>query len=94
MQLQSDLDSVVKWTELWGMRFNTIKCVTMTVTNKRNPLVRNYYLQNEILKKQDKIKYLGIIIDQKLTFKDHIYQKCKSATTVLNMLKPKLINHV
>ena len=88
--LQADLNSVLKWTKLWGMKFNTLKCVTMTVTNKRNPITSTYFLGNEALSKKDQIKYLGVIVDKKLTFKDHINEKCKNATTILNMLRRNL----
>ena len=36
------------------------------------------------------IKYLGVIIDNKLTFKQHIQEKTKKATTVLNMFRRNL----
>ena len=75
---------------MWGMQFNTVKCVQMTVTNKRKFISNNYYLSNEVLTKEDKIKYLGVIIDKHLTFKYHIEEKCKKATTVLNMLRRNL----
>ena len=72
------------------MKFNTVKCVQMTVTNKRKPISNKYYLDTEILEKKDKIKYLGAIIDKKLTFGQHIQEKSKNATTVLNMLRRNL----
>ena len=88
--LQNDLNRVYEWTQMWGMQFNTIKCIQMTVTNKTNHFSFNYYLNNEILTKKNTIKYLGVTIDNKLTFKDHIQEKCKKATTVLNMLRRNL----
>ena len=36
------------------------------------------------------IKYLGILIDNKLTFREHTKEKSKKATTVLNMIKRNL----
>ena len=36
------------------------------------------------------IKYLGVTIDHKLTFKKHIQEKCNNATRVLNMLRRNL----
>ena len=62
----------------------------MTVSNKRKPIVSDYYLENEKLTKEKKIKYLGVIVDHKLTFKDHINEKCKNTTTILNMLRRNL----
>lgn len=72
------------------MCFSTTKCVAMTVSNKRKPIVSDYYLENEKLTKEKKIKYLGVIVDHKLTFKDHINEKCKNTTTILNMLRRNL----
>ena len=42
------------------------------------------------LSKKEVIKYLGINIDSKLNFNQHVNEKCKRATTVLNMLKRNL----
>ena len=50
--LQEDLDNVVNWTKLWGMSFNTDKCVVMTVTNKTNTLQTDYTLNNKTLSKE------------------------------------------
>lgn len=36
------------------------------------------------------IKYLGVTIDNKISFKEHIEEKSKKATTVLNMLRRNL----
>ena len=90
LSLQHDLDQVHKWTEVWGMSFNVLKCFVMSVTNNRNPAVHSYHLNGNTLVRTDSIKYLGITIDNKLTFKQHIEKKCHSATTVLNMLRRNL----
>jgi len=88
--LQNDLDNIFQWTKLWNMKFNILKCVHMTVTNKTKPVDNNYYLDGKVLKKEDSVKYLGVTIDKKLTFEHHIKEKCKSATKILNMLKRNL----
>ena len=36
------------------------------------------------------VKYLGVTIDKKLSFEHHIKNKCKSARTILNMLRRNL----
>jgi hypothetical protein len=92
--LQSDLNEIYNWAQEWGMEFNTVKCVVMTVSNKRNLINNNYYLNNmypvQCLSKKEFIKYLGVIIDNKLTFKKHIEEKCNNSTKVLNMLRRNL----
>ena len=90
LELQNDLNNIFEWTKIWGMKFNTVKCVQMTVSKKRKQFQNNYYLDKEILKKKETIKYLGVTIDNKLTFKQHIEDKSKKATTILNMLKRNL----
>ena len=88
--LQNDLNNIYEWTKLWGMNFNTDKCVFMTVTNKRNILLNSYHINNVALKKKENIKYLGVNIDRKLSFKQHTQEKSNRASTVLNMLKRNL----
>lgn len=51
--------------KLWGMNFNTDKCVFMTVTNKRKFIQNNYHINNVALKNKQVIKYLGVNIDSK-----------------------------
>ena len=58
LELQNDLNNIYEWTKIWGMKFNTEKCVFMTVTNKRKPLLNNYQLDNTPLSKKEIIKYL------------------------------------
>ena len=90
LDLQNDLNNVLEWTKIWGMRFNVEKCHHMTITNKRRPISSQYCLDNEIIAQKSNINYLGVIIDNKLSFKQHINTKCKKATTVLNVLRRNL----
>lgn len=48
LDLQSDLNNVVKWSEIWGMKFNLDKCVQMTVTTKRKQFSNDYCINNNI----------------------------------------------
>ena len=89
-ELKNNLNNILEWTKLWGMNFNTDKCVYMTVTNKRKFIIYNYNINNVALKQKKVIKYLGVNIDNKLTFSQDVQEKCKRATTVLNMLRRNL----
>ena len=44
----------------------------------------------ECLSRKNEIKYLGVTIDNKLSFKSHIEKKCQSATKILNLLRRNL----
>ena len=56
-ELQTDLNNILEWTKLWGMNFNTDKCLYMTVTNKRKFIQNNLNLNNVALKQKQIIKY-------------------------------------
>ena len=36
LQLQNDIDNLVKWSETWLLRFHPDKCVSMTISNRRS----------------------------------------------------------
>ena len=72
------------------MKFNILKCEAMSVSNKRNKIIENYKLYGKDIKRKEKVKYLGVIIDNKLRFKEHIEEKSKKAQTVLNMIRRNL----
>lgn len=87
--LQKDLDNLVHWAEDWQMRFNTSKCETMTVA-KNTASTQQYTINNVNLNEIESTKYLGVIIDNKLTFSEHIGNIIKKATGILYMIMRSL----
>ena len=85
--LQKDLDIINKWAESWQMTFNLSKCELVQVTNKKHPLEHSYYLQGEQIKSVPHAKYLGIIIDEHLTFNEHIKMITSKANSVKSFLQ-------
>ena len=65
--LQSDLNRLYHWTQLWQLTFNQSKCKVMRITNKRNKIHYTYSLNNASLEWVDTFKYLGVRINSKLT---------------------------
>ena len=61
------------------MKFNVDKCHHLIVSTKREPHQSSYKLHGKTLEKVDKAKYLGIEINQKLTWKDHVQSIAKRA---------------
>ena len=70
--LQEDLNLLYQWSVTWLMDFNPLKCEFLRVTNKKNPTDYCYYIGNSIIKQVAHSKYLGVTIDEKLTWNEHI----------------------
>jgi len=57
------------------MEFNTSKCEFLIVTNKMSPLKFMYHINDVPIKEENYVKYLGVIIDSKLTWISKYCQK-------------------
>ena len=90
--LQSDLLKLEAWEHEWAMEFAAEKCQVLTVTRiwKRNILVHDYKIHQDSLDRVDSAKYLGIILDHKLTFTAHINSICKKAHSTRQFLQRTL----
>ena len=85
--LQSDLDSLQQWESTWKMKFNPDKCEHISVTNKKKPLKTSYKLHGQTLKQVKNTKYLGVTIDNKLSWNDHINKVTKKANSTRAFLQ-------
>lgn len=54
------------------MVLNASKCIAITFTRKRSSINFNYSINKTLLRKEDTVKDLGILLDSKLSFRDHI----------------------
>ena len=70
--LQKDLDALQAWESKWLMRFNAAKCQVLQVTNKRNPFPASYTIHGQVLETVNSAKYLGVHLDPKLNFNNHV----------------------
>ena len=80
--LQQDLNSLITWSHTWQMSFNPKKCEFLCVTNRKNPVIYNYHLDSSLIKEVPYSKYLGVIIDNKLSWNPHIQHITTKATQV------------
>ena len=69
------------------MTFNLSKCELVRVTNKKHPLEHCYYLQGEQVKLVPHAKYLGVVIDEHLSFNEHIKMITNKANAVKSFLQ-------
>ena len=60
--------------------------VFLLITNKKSPLIHNYHIATSPIKEATYIKYLGVQIDNKLTWNDHIQYITHKAAQVNGFL--------
>ena len=72
IQLQNDLDQLSAWAIKWQLRFNVTKCTIMCFTRSSSPILFNYKLNHYNLTTSSEYSYLGILLDNKLSWSSHI----------------------
>ena len=85
--LQEDLRKLELWEHKWQMQFNADKCEVLRITNKRNPTICNYRVQDQHLQTVKQAKYLGATISSDLSWNQHVDNTVKKATNTLNFLR-------
>ena len=90
--LEWDLDTLSLWAKVWQMRFNLSKCTVIRCTRSHNPMIINYSLHGFTLSVTNKhsYMYLGVMLDDQLSWSIHITNVANKATRMLNFLKHHL----
>ena len=91
-KLQRDLNILARRAEGWKMSFNLQKCEFLRITHKKNPIVVQYTLHDNAVHKVTHAKYLGVVIDSKLSWSEHIKQVTNRANRVKGFLQCNLYN--
>ena len=88
--IQSDLEKLLKWSVTWKMEFNPdenkpAKEILFTNRNSNNydPII----CKDIAIKAVDEHKYLGLILDNKLTFSKHIDEKISLANRGIAVIR-------
>jgi len=77
--IQDSLDKISNWCNLWGFKISLDKTVAVIFSHRKSRDI-NLSLNNQPVKVENKAKFLGLIFDSRLSWKDHITyleQKCK-----------------
>jgi hypothetical protein len=92
MLLQQALDKSVNWSRIWLLPLNVLKCIVLNI-RKSTSINSNYCIHTDsgdvILKNVENVKDLGILVDQKLTFVEHVHEKVNKANCMLGLIKKK-----
>jgi len=85
--LQEDLDTIADWTKKWRMKLNVDKteCCLFRKNTKEDQNI-SFTIKGQSLKRVHNTKLLGVILDEKLTFNEHIQQIEAKAAKALGLL--------
>lgn len=93
--LQSDLNEFVKWTMKWRIAINPTKSQPKIFTLRKLNQPRQIKINNTVipwLRNETPVKYLGVLLDQKLTWKNHIQEISNKTYAKINKLYPVINN--
>ena len=85
--LQKDLDTLQRWETKNKMEFHPGKCQVIRVTNKVGPILGSYNIHGVTLQFFNAVKYLGVTIDAKLSWKEQCDNVCRKAHFMLSFLE-------
>ena len=85
--LEYDSKSLISWFSFNKMQANPEKFQAIAIGPKTHSQNITFNLNNNTIKCDDEVKLLGITIDFKLNFNNHISNICKKAARQLNVLK-------
>jgi len=84
--LQGLLDDIVAWCDVNCMMLNSTKCSVITFHRSLNPFIFAYTLNGIILCRTSTVRDLGIVLNSKLTYHDHIEAICLKANKMLGFI--------
>lgn len=91
IHLENDLDNIIDWYDRWKIKINPQKTTAVFFQHRRRPRKPNEIkLQGEKIKWTGKVKYLGITLDENLTYIQHIKEVKRKIGYAIKNLYPLL----
>ena len=87
--IQSNLDRISAWCNLWGFKINTSKTTAVLFTHRIDKIESNLLINGVAIKVEKTAKFLGVIFDSKLTWNAHvayIEEKCRKRLNLMRMV--------
>jgi ribonuclease HI len=85
--MQLALDEIQKWCDQRGVQISPAKSATMVFSRLHNPPVTPLHLNDENIPLVSNYKYLGLTLDRRLTFNQHVADLKQRCSRRLNILR-------
>jgi len=87
-QIQKNLDELVRWAQSFGMKLSDKKSKIVKFTKRKSPIVLpSFKIGDKNISQVSETKFLGVIFDEKLTFRSHIDSTVEKASKDISILK-------
>ncbi len=83
--LQEDINSMRKWSNKWLLPFHPNKCKFMRIGNCN--FVSDGYNMNERISQTNSDKHIGLVIDSKLQFSNHLAEKIDKVNKIVGLIR-------
>ena len=84
--LSQEIDKVMKWFSANKLLINLSKTNTMLFSNKRGNPKLHVHIEDTLLEEKPNVTFLGVIIDNKLLWRDHIKLVCSKISKSIGIL--------
>ena len=88
--LQSDLDTLTRWSDVWLLKFHPEKCFHLSI-GKNEEHESNYHMNIDNVKHDmthiGEIKDIGVVVDNSLKFEKHINAKIETTNKILGIIR-------
>ena len=88
--LQKSLNNLVEWSNEWQMKFNESKCCVVHIGNNNDK--KDYVMNGVNLFKSTAEKDLGVLVDENLSFNEHVNAVTKKANQIAGMILYNITN--
>jgi hypothetical protein len=85
--LQESISDLFEWSQLWLLKFHPDKCRILSIGNRAREANKYTMGEKNLKVSEEGEKDLGILIDERLNFHDHISAKIKKANQIVGLIR-------
>ena len=85
--LEIEANRVIEWFSANNLLINLTKTHSMLFTNKRGNPKLEINIQNTDIEEKEVVRFLGVEIDRKITWKNHIQYICSKISKSIAILR-------